>query len=379
MIAPSSSSSTIDALERATALQTQAMDELASVSKGELRSQRRRHAIIVGTVLTLVVGVVSYFASGIYALRYQYPELFRWYDRMRREKVQGAGRHNYSMYQVVAAANYSAAYAMLNLALVWRNLDFQGANFLMQCVTYFEAKAARDPRAKLTAIHWAGDGTQSNFAKLLGDRGWASTGCAGGATTLEAKQRALVDNWNASKDAGNPWYYLLPQPVDDGGRRAFLSMPMIAELYAADATTHGTDSACNANEFSQSRIGLLFSGGLCHVAFTETARDESAADIFNKYFEVTAAPAVLPSCRGAAAAGATQGAMSGAMTGLMLVGMIPGLGPEAKAGVEAAAAARMAFGKALAAIAFGGGAAAVGGITSANAARERCQQQSGNT
>lgn len=320
-------------------------------------ASRRLHTKVV--VFGAVASIVMYFVSAIYGMRYRYPDMFRWWDAMRAEKVQGQGKHNFSMYQVCTAANFAPAQSMLELLLVWKHLRLDCANFLIYCVHHFNILAKTNPKAKLTAIHWAGSQAQSGYEKLLGPKGWASSGCDAG--TVDQKEQALIDNWNASA-AENPWYHLFPEPTDSTGRRAFLSVPAIKELFG-DAQG-GAANACDASDFFDSKIGMLFSGGLCNVAAQETSSDKSAADIFSEYFGTHVS--VQQSCNGAASAGAVQGAMSVGSGVAMMAMMIPfpGVGAIGAIGV-----------KALAVAASTGAAAAVGAATSSAAARERCQQE----
>lgn len=320
---------------------------VADDARDEGRQRFRTHVF----VLCAVLGVVLYFVTGIYAQRYRFPTYFAWYEAMRKERVQGRGKHDFSMYQVAVASRFAPAQSLMELLLVWEHLSFQGALFLMMTVEHFRIKARTNPKAALTALHWNGSAEQTSYHKLLGTDGWASTGCATG--TLAQKQQTLVNNWNRGK-AENVWYELLPQPVDETGTQAFLSLPMIKELFADSTATQGTVSACDANSFFTSKIGMLYSGGLCHVAFAQTSADVSAGDLFQTYFATSVE--VRQTCGGAAAAGAVQGATSVGSMGLFTGMMVPGIGVFLGIG-----------------LAIAGG--VTGAVTSANAARETCQQE----
>ena len=345
-------SATLDSVLRSEAMGNKALRFETQLQKQDLDDERKRRSMTVGIVLTVVVGVVTYFLSGIYGMSRRYPHLFAWYDGMRREKAQGQGRHDFSMYQVCTASDFGAAASMFNLLLIWKALHPAAAQFLMYTVEYYEQKAKADPKQRLTALHWAGSRAQTNYQKLLGPKGWASTGCSTG--TLEQKKATLIKNWNSGA-AENLWYDLLPKPVDETGKLAFLSVPMIQELYSDSGTAGGAITACDEDAFATSKLGRLFDGGLCNAAFEATSDDASAADLFNEYFAVHDNPTATQSCEGAAQAGAVQGAMSGGMAGAML---IPILGP---------------FG----AVLVGVGAAVAGGITSANAAKASCKRSGG--
>ena len=371
-------SATFDSVLRSEAMSNKAVNFGTQLQKQDLDDERKRRSMIVATVLTVVVGVVTYFVSGIYGMSKRYPHLFRWYDAMRSEKVQGQGRHDFSMYQVCTASDFGAAASMLNLLLVWKALHPAAAQFLMYTVEYYEQKAKADPKQRLTALHWAGGRAQTNYQKLLGPKGWASTGCSTG--TLEQKKATLIQNWNSGA-AENLWYDLLPKPVDETGKLGFLSVPMIQELYSDSGTTGGAITACDEEGFATSKLGRLFDGGLCNAAFKATSDDASAADLFNEYFAVHDNPTASQDCAGAAQAGAVQGAMSGGMAGMMALQMMPfGLGRVAKGASLLARAVKFVGPAAIklgGAATIAGGAAVAGGITSANAAKASCKRSGG--
>ena len=162
-----------------------------------------------------------------------------------------------------------------------------------------------------------------------------------------------MKNWLASADE-NIWFHILPQPTDESGRAAWLSIPMIAELYSDNQVTGAAENACD-DSFWTSKIATLFTGGLCGVAYAETSAAQSASDLWREYFasHVT----VRPSCKGEVAAGAAQGAMSLGGTSMM-VGML--MGPAAMAVTSL--------------IGFGVG-AAVGAATGGAAAKEQCENR----
>jgi hypothetical protein len=346
-------------MEQLLTAQRQTNDALALealVQKTDAADEARRRLQVRLVVLGLIGGIVMYFVAGIYGLRFRYPHLFDWHDGMRRETTQGQGAHNFSMYHVATAADYTPVSDLLGL-FVWTNLSMPGANFLMMCIEFFAKQAATDPKAKLTALHWAGSGEQTQFAKLGGEKGWASGGCSTG--TVQEKQQTLVANWNRSEKEGNIWYHLLPKPVDATGTQAFLSIPMIQELFSDSQATGGTADACSAS-FEISKIGMLFNGGLCYVAFEEGSRSNaSAADLFNTFFATHVS--VRQSCDGSARAGFVNGAVStgSAMAFLAPMLEVPG-GPYVK-------------GAALLAMTVGGG--LIGGVAQQNADRETCQHE----
>lgn len=340
----------MDSVLRATKLEQESDKLLAQESRLGLQDDRRHRKIFVTATLALTVGIVVYYASGVYGMRLQYPRLFAWYDRMRRDPALGRGPHSFSMYQVCTAANYGAVQGLFELLFIWRDLRAPAANFLMLTVNHFEDKARSDATMRLAAQHWSGTGS---VAKLVGDKGWASTGCGTG--TLDDKKETLCSNWNRSAKEGNLWYPFFPQPVDEVGKRAFLAVPVIAELYTDSDATGGAASACDEEDFKESKLGRLFNEGLCGVAFKANRDDEAAGDLFNTYFAAEVSAVSMRSCKGAIASGGTQGALTGGMTGLMLEGMVGG----------PAAAILTA------------GLATVSGITGAAAARERCKNEGG--
>ncbi len=342
----------MDALIQSTRQTNDALKLEAQVQRVDADDEARQRFRVHVFVVCAIAGVILYFVTGIYTQRYRFPSYFAWYDAMRKEKVQGKGKHDFSMYQVAVASRFAPAQSLMELLLVWEHLRFEGALFLMMTVEHFRIVEATNPKAKLTALHWCGSADQTGYSKLLGPDGWASTGCKTG--TLTQKQQTLVDNWNRGKDE-NIWYHLLPQPVDQTSTQAFLSLPMIKELFADSTATQGSTSACDAGGFWSSSIGMLYSGGLCNVAFARTSSSMSAGDLFQTYFATSVE--VRETCDGAAAAGAVQGATSvgsmGLFAGIMVpmpVGALVGLGLAIAGGVT-------------------------GAVTSANASRESCQQR----
>lgn len=319
-------------------------------------STRRKHAVLI--TLGLVVGVMLYFASGIYGMRWRYPHMFAWHEGMRAAVAAGKqprplGQHAFSMYQVCTAANFTPAQSLMELLLVWKHLSFEGANFVLYTIQHFQIMKQKDKSVELTSLHFAGSGAQTQYEKLLGPKGWASGGC--GTDTLAQRKQTLCDNWNRSAKEGNIWYDLLPKPTDATGRERFLSIPMIRDLYTDSDTTGGAANACDTTSFFTSRIGMLYSGGICNVAFNATAADDSAAKIFRDYFSSDIS--VLQSCGGAASAAAVQGAISTGGMGLCMMGMFE----PPIAGAIIAAVTTVAG-------------AVAGGVTGAAAAREQCAQ-----
>ena len=346
-----------DSVLRAEDIEAKALSLQTQVEKQDYLDEHKRRRVVVTTVLTIVVSIVTYFVTGVLGMSQRYPHLFRWYNAMRKEKVQGLGMHNFSLYQVCTAAEYEIFQNFMNLIAAWKALSMPAANFLMYTIEYFQRWAeahADNPRAKLTALHWSGSKEQTQYHKLLNKDGWASTGCATG--TLEQKKETLIRNWNRGKDE-NIWYWMLPQPVDEDSKQRFLSVPMIAALYSDSSSTGAAASACDPDEFQVSHLGQLFDGGLCNVAHLATNRDKSSADLFNEYFAIHHNPVAMPSCDGAIRAAATQGGMSGGMTGMMLGDLV---GKENEM-----------IGKLL----FGGILALAGGATNAIGKREDCHNR----
>lgn len=299
--------------------------------RDNIAEKKQRRAIFM-TVVAIVGGLVAYFATSIYGQAWRYPTAFKWYEthvKTHPHSVENTGKRiNYSILQVATACTFVPAQTMMELFLIWPHLRLDCALFLMMSVTHFvrlnEQNAqqhvkTKNPYTQFGAIHWIGVGDDSPLYKaLLGDKGWASGGCA--TSTLESRQQTLVDNWNSGKDQ-NPWYYLLPQPTDAAGRQAFLSMPMIRELFAQSAVTGGAENACEQTFFT-SKIAMLFSGGLCKVAQYETSSSKSAADIFNMYFATRVI--VEQNCSGAVRAGALSSGVSAGVSGATMGAMMAG-------------------------------------------------------
>ena len=80
----------------------------------------------IATILTLL-GIVGFIAGNIFIRKYQYPALFKWYDNMRKETVQGNYKHDYSMYQVTTVMQFEPVGYMLSFATVWESLPRVGA------------------------------------------------------------------------------------------------------------------------------------------------------------------------------------------------------------------------------------------------------------
>lgn len=333
----------------------------ALVQQKDATDEARRRMQTRLTVLGVIAGIVMYFVAGVYGLRFRYPHLFKWHDGMRAEATQGQAPHNFSMYHVATAADYTPVATFMGL-LMWTNLSAPGANFLMMCIEHFARLSAKDPKAKLTALHWAGSGAQTHFDKLGGEKGWASGGCASGGT-VEDKKQTLVANWNRSAKEGNIWYHMLPKPVDGAGTDKFLSIPMIQELFSDSKETGGTADACS-DGFFISTIGLLFNGGLCHYAFEEGTRSNaSAAELFNRCFATSVS--VRQSCEGAHTSGVVNGAVSTGSTMAFLV-------PMMKAPMPGRIGMAMKAGAALTMVVGG---AFIGGAAQGDADRETCQNE----
>lgn len=352
---------TMDSVLRAEGMLHKAYQFETQLQRQDLIDERKRRSFVIGVVLSVLVGIVAYFVTSVYGMKMRYPHLFAWYEAMRNEAVQGRGKHNFGLYQVCVSADYQIAARMLNMLFIWQGyLRQPAANFLMYSIEYFEKWHSQYPhnRSKLTALHWAGSRQQTSFDKLFGPNGWVSTGCSTG--TLEEQKETLIANWNRGRDE-NIWYYMLPQPVDETSKRAFLSVPMIAELLSDSTKTGGAPSACSLKDSDTfafgAKIGQLFDGGLCNVADLATSANQAAADLFNECFATHDDATPRPSCKGAVSAAATSGSMSGVMTGIML-----GQSIEGKSAIF------------LSTIIMG----ALGGVTSAAAANQRCNADGGS-
>lgn len=317
----------------------------------DIADDERQRYITRMIVFGVVLSIIAFFAARIYTMRFRYPHMFRWYDRMRKEKVQGKGMHNFSMSQVATTATYTPVADMMSLLMAWDSINYASANFLMMCIEHFSILQKTEPKAVLTSLHWCGTGNQTLYDKLMGENGWASPGCTA-TDDAKTKKANLVKNWNASKDE-NIWYYLLPQPVGDDVDK-FLNIPMIQELWSNSSDTGGTADPCDSSSFFDSSIAILFDGGLCNVAMKHSESNRSASDLFRIYFASDVA--VKQSCEGSAKAGAVEGGIGAAMNGLFAgTGMGGGTVGIASAGLMAI----------------------IGGIagyqTGGDAAKEKCQ------
>ena len=286
----------------------------------ELRKAEEAHARreYIGLGVT-VASVVLFVASNVYLRRFQYPVLFKWYDKMRAEPKQGEGKSppgGYGMYQVATTMEFEPVGSMLNALTIWPTLSRAGALFLAQCVAEFSERGL-----ELTSLHWAGSAAQTQAARLsknpTAETGWASGGCST-TTTLGARQQTLVNNWVASRKQGNIWYEFLPDPLVDRG--AFLSVPIITELYAGTQRDGGAvQNACQTTAFTFSDIYRLFDGGLSRIAFSHTNEMDSSADLFARFFVGT--PTIPMSCGGmigqAAAEASTAALMTTGSTAMM--------------------------------------------------------------
>tara|TARA_B100000683_G_scaffold202560_1_gene195948 strand:- start:178 stop:1299 length:1122 start_codon:yes stop_codon:yes gene_type:complete len=307
-----------------------------------------------------IVGLISFFFGNIFMRRFQFPDLFAWYDRMSTDKYGGRyGRGAapfYSMYQVTTCMQFAPVGWVLNGLTIWPPLQRNASIFLSLCVSYFLSRGV-----ELTSLHWNGRAAQTNAKMLLGRNGWASSGCMD-SLRMDERQQKLIDNWAKSNvpDPRRPgmklniWYDLLPDPYAQ--RDEFLNLCMIAQLW--NPSICGKDplrDACNPQAFALSTIYQLFDGGLCRIAFniTETAKPQK---VFSDLF--IGSPSVAVSCGGSYAAGAASGA-SAAMSAMLPI-----------AAMNPASGAMIGIGVAVTAIGT-----AVGSVASGNAAKEACKNK----
>ena len=175
----------------------------------------------LAAILT-VVGVVGFVVGNIAIQKYKFPQLFAWHARMRKQKTQGKWPNaNYDFYQICTAMQFQPVATMLNLFTVWPMLPRVGAEFLALCVTNLGDM--------LGPLHWAGTAAQTGAANLLGDKGWASTGCPyDSGETIQTMQSNLINNWSGSR-AHNIWFPLFPDPRADPN--GFLNLCVFKELW----------------------------------------------------------------------------------------------------------------------------------------------------
>jgi len=295
--------------------------------------------------------------GNIYVQRYKYPSLFQWYDEMKKEKVQGKAVNDYSMYQVVTAAEYTPIAYLLTIG-PWTELERTASLFLMQTVSHFNELAKKDPKFKLTSLHWHGSKEQLKASSFVGEKGWGCSdpeGKSSGATLAE-RQQALIEKWSNSKSDENLWKDFYPDTTTPGGAADFLDIPAVQDLYQGSAADNdASDDACDPAS-SMGHMYRLYDGGLCGVAFWNTKANQSASELFSYYF--IGSPSPRPQCGGAIAQGAVTGATG---MGMMGVGLIPIVGSEGIAPI--------ALGVACCVGAVGGG------VTGAFASKDTCENK----
>lgn len=304
----------------------------------------------IATILT-ILGLVGFFAGNIYIRRFQYPALFKWYDSMKKENVQGAAKiANYDMYQVTTVMQFEPVGHILSLFTIWTVLPRAGAEFLTQCVTAFGDK--------LTSLHWCGTAAQTNAESLIGNSGWGSSGCPNQGLTAEQLKSNIINNWansgtqkNADGSPKNIWFDIFTDPREHPD--TFTNLCVIKELWEPDGSQcpgGGTivEMCTGDNQsYKQSHLWMLFDGGLCNVAFQHTDTEISGQGLFDYYFM---SPPVVPiNCGGSYAAGAVSGATGAASSMLGVAAMATGpafliasVGLTVGAGVAGAVAGGMA-------------------------------------
>lgn len=303
-------------------------------------------------VVATLASIVLYFVGNVYAQRSKFPDHFAWWDRQATLEAAAPpqGTHRFSMYQVATAAFHSSVQKVVNATTLWPALSQKGALFLMHCVTYFE----RTPRTrgKLGPLHWAGSGAQTGAGSLFRPvgAGWSSP-CAVGDALADRKER-LRRNWIASREH-NIWYDFFPDPRTAAD--AFFGVHIFSQVLNMDC---GSELVMNFDVYR------LFDGGLCGIAHREQSKDESAMELFFRYFGVHSRAATM--CYGL-----TEAAISGAAVG--------GTGALAMAeGFEHLDALKKGSG---ASLKFGAGVAAVSlmcGVAGAFAARASAQEDCDN-
>ena len=172
----------------------------------------------------------------------------------------------------------------------------------------------------------------ANADLLVGPNGWASSGCPG--TGLQASQLRsnLINNWlqsgrqtNSDGSPKNIWFDIFTQDMN-----AFSELCVVKELWqpAGDTCPFTVQSAiihmCTGDNenYKNSKMWMLFDGGLCRVAFEHTDTDISAQDLFAYFF--TSPPTIPIDCGGSYAAGAVSGATGAASSMLGVAAMATG-------------------------------------------------------
>lgn len=338
----------------------QATHNLMLIEREKERDQKFKIALFY-----TIFSVFMFIFGNIYVQRYKFPLHFKWWDVHKFRKpdfknnkivktdtpIEGKGRWQYSMYQVVVAALYPSMHSLLNAFTIYQSLDNNGAIFLMKCISFFESN--EKTTGKLSVIHWCGSKEQSLAGNLFKcPNGWLSAGKVSGEQTFNQRRETVKKNWIRSKKQGNIWYDFFPDPAINSF--AFFDVPIIKNMVDRYETCGDT----GAESFSG--LYRLYDGGLCAVA-ADVKITQSASDLFRFYFGESAS--YRPSCAGAAAQGAVNGA---AATGMSSLGMM-----DMGAGFAAKGAGPF-MGFVLAVSAAG---AIAGGVAGGAAAKEACENQ----
>lgn len=313
-----------------------------------------------------IFSVFMFVYGNIYTQRFKFPIHFKWWDQHKRripdlenggiiesdQSIEGKGRWQYTMYQVVVAAFYPSMHSLLNTFTIYQSLHSLGARFLLNCVNYFETNPKTT--GKLSVIHWCGNKDQTLAQNLFKcPNGWLSAGSPSGEQQIHERKNIIKRNWIRSKKK-NIWYDFFPDPTVNS--HGFFSVPIIKEM----VEKYETCGDNGADAFSG--LYRLYDGGLCAVA-ADVKLSDSAVDTFKHYFGAEANH--KPSCSGAAAQGAVNGATGVGMSSLGLMD----LGGTFSAGATGAGA----FMGVVAGLSIVGG--VIGGVVGAAAAEEACKNK----
>ena len=284
------------------------------------------------TIVVIVLSIILYFAGNIFIRMRNYDYMEDWQKTVSQTKIVGRGRFNFGITQVVITSQFPQFANLMYLLAAWKDLNQQGALFLMMCVQHIHTNMKRE----LNSIHWAGSpdqlGGEQGMKSFLGCNDFEPT------TSINDKRAAMFSAWERSAGT-NVWYNIFPKTQSD-----FFSITMFDEFVRG--------SGCYANQTS-SILHSLYTGGLCKVAHVHFTDGTSALEVFHRIFGVTGG--IPPACK--------LQTVEGALNGIAGLGAIaPGL-----PGVQAAVAAHPL-------LAVGGilGVAAVGAYVNAKAAEERC-------
>lgn len=338
--------------------------------------------------LAIIIGIIAYYAKNIYMSVEYHPRMKAWWKssseklsrysppqgevartangklRQTAPKIPPAtspqAKLKVGLHQVCTTCDYPTVASLMNLLVIWTNLDYKGALFLKQAIHYFEVLNST------TRVVYSADGTMAregylNFLHYHGAMAdymknttdpldlVYNPDTVPSHNTANFNKEWIKMSWNQSRLNGNIWFHMFPHgkngmSINEAGDELFDSK-LFSEI-------------SKVNRDSVSSILLKFSslvdGGLVRVAKEATDQTETALDLIETFFGAQNMK-IAPDCTASAVDGAINGALGMGMVAPGLVGMgIPGV--------------------AIAGLSILG--AAVGGITGYEASKETCCRSS---